>query len=1119
MINNKQLIALGSLIIICIIIWFAGPLIKVAGHQPFLQAEQRFYIITLLFLAWLLNLIFLDVGEPTWLAEEKTDATKKIRVLQGHFHGAIKFLKKTFITRNDKNISLANLPWYLLLGPTGAGKTTLLANANVSFILAKQYKPEALKNISTSDVCEWWVTRDLAIVDVPGNYIYPAKSPASPSQPNRPTGSSLKLWNCLLSLIKRYCHKNTLGGVIIALNLPELMATPQQQEHIVRDLKLRINELKKQFGPQLPFYFVITKCDLIPGFLDFFSDSGSDELSQVWGVTIPSLKAHEKLLDVCAGRFNALIKRINKQLIWRLHQERNTFARPAIKDFPLQVERLKDSLLRILKMLSMTESTLHLCGIYLTSGIQHPVEDKAAATILSNSTATSALQLINHPAMPARAYFIRQLILQGILNTSEYHASALYIPKRERRRRVVYAISGTALLIATAILGNDFRNGLKQTYAIKHGLAQYQLAITKLGPGNSHLRKALPLLNSLQAAATKKSYSISVYSDKSKQTARNAYKQALQVILLPELKNSLEYYMQTSGKKNPDVLYSVLKSYLMLENNEHTQINFIIHTLKPILSANFTKTERDQLSQHINEVFANDWEAVKLNPAVIAEARKSLLSLPSTDLSYIILKNIDHDSISTKTNINTDWENLTIFTLKNKTYNIPHLFTADALQPLLNEGINNAATEALQGNWILGDVPGGAGQMAGSLAMQLQQYYITQYVNFWNAIIDNLQLATPKDLAQLDNMVTILMSDHSPLLQLLQTLKQHTDFPEITNASPKLQALDALLITDNIQESGLYKIFNSLRELHSDLQSISTPGTAANAAAFRIALARMQDPTNHSLSQLRAIAEQSPEPFKNWLNTIAYLSWGHIMQGASKHIDSAWFTNVISVYNTQIANHFPFADVPEDVDLKNFTAFFNKQGTLNQFYRDFFLPFIDPDTNNKMRWRVIDNQKLGFSDKILEQIDQANKIQQAFFGKDNKLTVSFTLQPISLSHKMKSIYLNINGQPLEYDKELPLIPLTVVWPGTINTHSTLINFIGEDNKTVNSTMNGDWGWFRLVNRTTLEITSDSKELLLNFDIGDGYSAKYRLLIQGHFNPFLPTNMQNWRLPLQLSAQN
>src|SRR6185437_399107 len=94
-----------------------------------------------------------------------------------------------------KNIHLNQLPWLLMIGPKSCGKTTLLANAPIPFILSKQFKPDTPKIILPSDNCDWWVTRDLVLVDIPGSFLVSKKIPDK----TMTTG----LWSYLLQLIKK----------------------------------------------------------------------------------------------------------------------------------------------------------------------------------------------------------------------------------------------------------------------------------------------------------------------------------------------------------------------------------------------------------------------------------------------------------------------------------------------------------------------------------------------------------------------------------------------------------------------------------------------------------------------------------------------------------------------------------------------------------------------------------------------------------------------------------------------------------------------------------------------------------------------------------------------------
>lgn len=1120
---KKQLLPIAILLIIANIIWFSGPLIVIGNRIPFQSPEKRFYLITILFLAWLLKISFFDVIPRRSLSEAihaAQESIRKLRLLKGRFSGAIQFLKKTVINKHGINISLSYLPWYLFIGPSGAGKTTLLANSQINFILSKQFKDKNLKEITPSDCCDWWVTRDLVLIDTPGAYLIP-KEKNSHRQLKRSSLHNI-LWINLINLIKKNRpKKNPLNGVVIALHLPELIKQQQTEKNSsLYHIKERIIELREKFGNQLPFYLVITKCDLLPGFLEFFGDSGSDELTQPWGITLPALKDNEKIIDVFSNRFNALIKRLNKQLIWRLHQERDSKSRPFIKDFPLQMERLKETLSQFLKSLNI--SNLHLQSVYLTSALQQSVEISSSST--DNRQLTQhQFQAIHQLNIPIRSYFIRQLILQAILPANDQqiiHANA----KNIWHNRIAYTAAISTIVTAAFLLGRDFLQSVQQTYALQSNLTQYQLYMQQPAQSDNHLIKAAPLLTALHEAATHRAYRLSplngllsFYSNKSQDTANQLYQNALQAIVIPEIKNLFEKYLQSPTDKNPVHLYAVLKAYLMLGNLSNFQEDFVENTLKELTSEQMNKDTTEQLNQHIHTAFHAFHQPLSLNKDLIAEVRAKFKNLSSLELSYIILKNMGDNSSDNILSLGTNPENPSVFVSKEVTNQIPNMFTANNFSPILSKEISIAAQEASRGNWVIGNTITTSSNA--NLTDELRAKYISNYVDVWESLLANIQLVSPKDLTQTDNMLATLTGDKSPLLQLLQTIQQNTHLTEILSASPKLQTLNTLLSDANNQSNALYHIFISLRQLHFYLHEILSASDShqvllqATAAHMQNSNAQQKDP----LSEIQSVAESSSEPMKTWLTKLVGETWNLMMQDTSHYIENYWQTNVISIYQTQIANRFPFATkATQEINLQQFINFLGTQGTLSNFYQNFLKPFIIESEKN-WKWKTFNNQKLPFSDDVLEQLYYALKVQRAFFPNgDNQLFVQFSLQPIAVDNEMKNFTLNINGQQLTYQKNNPLTQRVFIWPGANSMHAAAVNFIAPNNQLMSNVIHGDWGWFKLVNQSTKDIRTH-KELVLSFEV-NGHKAKYLLATESHMNPFLPLNLQNFRLPERLSEQ-
>lgn len=1100
----QQFFALIILFSLSLLIWIFSSFLVIGNHYPFSQPEKRLYLISLVWIAWVLKLLFFMPKNPVQpLQTTSTPADKeKITVLQKRFEGAVRFLKKTIINKQNKNVSLAQLPWYLMIGPHGAGKTSLLAHANINFILTKQFKQE---KIQTSDNCDWWVTRDLVLVDVPGSYL---------------SAKASSIWNNLLALLKK-SHNNPLTTVIIALPLPELIKNPQHKKPLLHQIKQKVTQLQAQFNHQLNFYFVITKCDLLPGFIEFFSESSTDELGQPWGITLPTLKEHGKLLSVFTYRFNGLIQRLNKQLIWRLHQERSTHTRSQVKDFPLQLERIKESITDFLKILN--NESFHLHGIYLTSATQSPAEESSTQPQIINPNAQQALQLLRNPAMPSKAFFIRQLLLQGLLSNADHHAPAL--PQNNIwRQRLAYAIAVSTVIVTAILLGRDFQHSVLQTYAIQNNLIQYQLTIQQPNERGEHLTRVLPLLNTLQETAmpththlSQLANLFSFYSNKSQKTAWIVYQKSLQTIVLPEMKSYFEKYLQTANEKNTVQLYAVLKAYLMLGDKTQSQPEFLAKTLNQLMSNSLSQPASENFASHIAAALRQKTQ-MTLNQKLIAEVRQQLTSLPKEELALVILKNMADNNADDMLNLGTHLGNPSVFVSKDIIHQIPSMFTAKAFHNVATQDIPTASKEALEGNAIIGlaDMLTNEATM-NALAEQLRTRYIENYVDIWESLLANLKLITPTDLTQMDAMIINLTSNTSPLLQILQTIKENTAFDPILSASPKFQSLtDLLANANNHEENKLYQIFVSLHELHTYLQTILS-AAHPDKAAFEAAKSRMQPGETDPIAQLRLLAEQDSEPMKSWLNNLATQSWGFILKDAERYIEDAWHINIISIFNSQLANHFPFnPSAAEEVNLQQFSDFMGHQGSLTNFYTYFLKPFAN-ETGKEWQWRVVDSQKLSFTNTVLDQLQKISQLQHAFFPNgDNKLSVQFSLEPISLDKSMRSFHLNINGQQLAYHRAAPRELRTISWPGDSDLHDTTLNFVLPNNQLAGHTVKGEWGWFRLVNQAT-QATLSKKQVLLNFNV-DGHTAKYMLFISGHVNPFMAGNFQEIKLPEQLGGK-
>lgn len=1119
---SESLLSIGILSLIAIVIWTAGPYVNFGEYTPLAAKDRRFYIILLMFLAFLLKFLIVDLDVPNPFHYRGRVLRKKLLELQNRFYGALKFLDKATLSKQAQKKKLSELPCYLFIGPRNAGKTTLLVNSGIHFILQKQFQSEDLHHPGTSENCDWWVTREASIIDVPGKYL--SNSDGVNILAHEESLYST-LWTFFLRLLKKKRGKTGVNGIIVALPAPEIIKDMDNKNYnlLIRNLFQRIHDVQKMFVQPMPCQLLITKCDLLPGFTEFFAETSTEESTQVWGITLPTPKENEKVVDLFTTRFNALIKNLNQQLLSRLHQERNPMARPAIKDFPLQIERIKDFTNDFIKKLATVQLNVTLRGMYLTSAFQPDPDITTDIQPEPIDTSTRVIQMFKQPVTASRTYFVKQFFTHGIGQfTPEYSLNKIKA-KHHWQAYTAYAASLTVIAVSAMLLGQDFEKGIKQSNILSQNVANYQFKISQLQSPSEHLIGSIHLLNSLQQPLESKksgfdlSYLLSFYSHQSKEKAYAAYQVALHDVLLPQMKNYLEEHLTTSSDKSVNDTYAVLKAYLMLNDPAHFNAAYITATLEEILPKSMQEKDRNALILHLKNMLASSFTPLILNTQKIQASRQYLTTLPTIKLSYLILKNIDGNNTANDIAMPNAKISTPIFANQHTTFRIPEMYTAKLFNIVLNQQITQAINETYAGNWILGNEVAQSNQAVDpQLDQQLRIKYVSEYINVWENLLDNVRLSMPTDLAETDAMIVSIISNASPLLHLLKTVHDNTSFDPVNISSPKLQRINALVTKDGDSEKTLYSIFASMQSLHQYLQSILRAEDIKQAAFKAVSSRMLSRGAPDAITQLRVIAETTPAPIRQWLVKITDSSWSYLIQEAGQFMDMSWNTQVIPYYRNEIAGHYPFsANTDQEVSYQKFTQFFGGTGIMVAFYNKYLQHFVDTSTAD-WHWKLIDGKPLPFSVETLRQIQYAIRINHSYFPHgDNKLYVQFALQPYKFGKQVKLVKININDEEFS-DRYASSNPHVVTLQSDNSTPMTSIQLTFDDTQPINRHFKGNWGWLKLINQS-FESVLTKKESLLNLSMNE-HPAKYILSAESQANPFTSLNLQLFHLPQQLTDE-
>jgi len=420
--KNKWFLAFIGLLLLALIVWFGGPYIAIADAKPFESVLGRLIAVLVLVASYALLVTIgqlrskqasqrLAAGvanQPDSGGSLQSIHGSEARQLRKRFEEATEALKKS----KSGGRNLYELPWYIIIGPPGSGKTTVLGNSGLNFPLAKTFGKEALRGVGGTRNCDWWFTDEAILLDTAGRYTTQDSSSQADSAG----------WNSFLELLRKYRRRQPINGVILAISASDLLTLGEKDRDLhVAAIRERLDELNRQLKITPPVYVLVTKCDLIAGFAEFFDGMGQEGRAQVWGTTYPiEVSESGRAAENFEAEFDQLLQKIQARVVSRLEEERDPRRRVALLAFPQQAASLKPLLGEVLRRVFSTsgfDARVMLRGVYFTTGTQEgtPIDRMLGAIARSFGFASSVTP---SPSGAGKAYFIERLLKQVIFRES-----------------------------------------------------------------------------------------------------------------------------------------------------------------------------------------------------------------------------------------------------------------------------------------------------------------------------------------------------------------------------------------------------------------------------------------------------------------------------------------------------------------------------------------------------------------------------------------------------------------------------------------------------------------------------------------------------------------------------
>jgi type VI secretion system protein ImpL len=588
-------------------------------------------------------------------------------------------------------------------------------------------------------------------------------------------------------------------------------------EH-VQAVRRRLDELAEHLRIGVPVYLVLTKCDLIAGFSEFFDDLNPELRSQVWGMSFPVNKTMDgSAAKAFADEFQILLDRLNTRVLDRLHAENDRSRRAAILSFPQQLGALRDVARQFVEGVFAPNpyaSQPLLRGVYLTSGTQEgaPIDRMMSAVARTFGVDAARVQA---KGAQQRTFFVERLLKEVLFKESGFAGTN---PKLERQKILLQAASYAAVLLATALLfvGMATSYGRNRAY-----LGKVQAALA-----------GYPVKSDLSAATTQKAYfamalerleTLSAVQDVAAQHAghvpllmrfglyqgravgnevHDAYLRELNGILLPGVASQFRTGL-TGNAGDPQALYYYLKGYLMLGQPSHQDPQQLV----ALTNLEWRKVFPDDavlqeaVAKHFAALVADPGRlrAISLDNNLVEQARATLRTADLSSLVYGSLKLTADAGDQPPLQLDKALGLLAnAFRRKSGTplsAPLPALFTQPVFAQQVNKGVEQAVTRFTQDDWVFGS--GAIDAIAKArLQQQVLALYQADYIASWDALLADLELQPINNIQDASAIAAKLSGPASPLKALLAVVRDNThDMLRVPPASDADKALAAAQAT------------------------------------------------------------------------------------------------------------------------------------------------------------------------------------------------------------------------------------------------------------------------------------------------------------------------------------
>lgn len=422
----------------------------------------------------LIGLVVIALALFLWTVLKKARARKQARILSGELstnsaaapkniadparRARLDDLRQNFSKGLEKyraaGKDLYSLPWYVACGEPGSGKTEAIRHCAVGFPPGLQ---DEMQGAGGTLNMHWWFTNQAVILDTAGKLLFQEAPPGTTTE-----------WTEFLALLRKARPTCPINGLLLVIPAESLVRDSGDEIHRKAGrIAQQLEQIQKSLDVRFPVFVLITKCDLINGFREFFAGMKDPALQhQIMGWSNPDPLDAVFRPEAVDEHLSGVINRIRRRRLGLLKDPvatdsgvRRLNEVDALFALPASVAAMAPSLRKYLETIfvpgAWSSKPLFLRGIYFTSAL---TEGSALDAELAAALGMPVESLPDGKAWEReRSFFLRDLFLQKIFREKGLVTRASNTKKLLIRRQLIVggaAGLGLFLLLLFTFIGS-----------------------------------------------------------------------------------------------------------------------------------------------------------------------------------------------------------------------------------------------------------------------------------------------------------------------------------------------------------------------------------------------------------------------------------------------------------------------------------------------------------------------------------------------------------------------------------------------------------------------------------------------------------------------------------------